>query len=321
MARMRPFRFFGLAATGVDTLADVVATARRAEGSGFTGLVFPDHLTGLHAPLPLLSAVAAVTERLRVMPFVLNAGLRHPAVLAQELATIDVLSGGRLDIGIGGGWNKPEHDAIGIPFLAPGARVDLLSEVVDVLDGCFGAGAFSHAGTHFRITDYDAGPQPVQRPRPPLFIGGGSRRMLSLAGRRADIIGLAPRIIPARDGGITSDPRSVTLAGTEEKLGWIRAAAGDRFDTIELNAYPSGGPLTITDDPEPIAREHIDRMRAATGVELSVQEVLDSPHVYAGSLPALVDKLTMLRERLGISSFMLGDVQTAAPLVEALAGK
>jgi probable F420-dependent oxidoreductase len=318
---MRPFRFFGTAADGVDSLDRVTANARFAERVGFAGLVFPDHLTGLHAPLPLLTAVAAVTERLRVMPFVLNSGLRHPAVLAQDLATIDVLSGGRLEVGIGGGWNKPEHDAIGIPFPAPGARVDMLSEAVEVLDGCFADGAFSFAGTHFRITDYDAGPKPVQRPRPPLFIGGGSRRMLSLAGRRADIVGLAPRIIPARDGGITSDPTSVTLAGTQEKIAWIRAAAGDRFDAIELNAYPSGGPLTITDDPEPIAREHIARMRAATGIELSVADILDSPHVYIGSLPALVDKLTMLRERLGISSFMLGDVRTAAPVVQALAGK
>src|SRR5690349_18394885 len=145
---MRPFRFWGIADPGVASdLATVAANARRAEAAGFTGLAWPDHLTGLHATLPLLTAVAAVTERLRVMPFVLNSGLRHPAVVAQEFATLDVLSGGRLDVAVGGGWNKPEYDAIGIPFPAPRERIDVLSEVVDVLDGCFADGPFSYAGT------------------------------------------------------------------------------------------------------------------------------------------------------------------------------
>ncbi|GIJ48296.1 LLM class F420-dependent oxidoreductase [Virgisporangium aliadipatigenens] len=319
---MRPFRFWGNAdPTGGSDLATVVANARRAEAAGFAGLVWPDHLVGLHATLPLLTAVVATTERLRVMPFVLNSGLRHPAVAAQELATIDVLSGGRLDVAVGGGWNKPEYDAIGIPFPAPGVRVDILTETIDILEGCFAEGPFSYAGTHFRITDYDAGPRPAQRPRPPLCIGGGGKRMLTLAGRRADIVGLAPRTITGRDGRIASEPYSFTFAGTEEKIGWIRDAAGERFADLELNIYPSGGPLVITDDPEPEARKYVDRAREAAGVELSVQDVLDSPHVYVGPLPFLVDKLTKLRERLGISSFMLGGVEPATPLVRALAGK
>jgi len=317
---MRPLRFFGVAADGPVDAERLVATARTAEAAGFAGLVLPDHLLEQHAPIPLLATVAAVTERLRIAPFVLNAGLRHPAVLTQDLATLDVLSGGRLDIGIGAGWNRSEHDAIGLPFLPAGDRIAFLGEVVAVLRGCFGPGPFTYAGSFFRIEGHDGLPKPVQQPLPPLFIGGGGRRMLSFAGREADIIGLAPRVIEV-DGVPAAEPASITLAGTEKKIGWVRAAAGERFDSIELNVYPSGGPLVITDNAVPLARERADAVRRLTGEELTVDEVLESPHVFIGSVAGLADKILALRERLGITSFMLGDVETALPLVERLAGE
>jgi probable F420-dependent oxidoreductase len=317
---MRPLRFFGIAADGPVDAKRLVATARTAESAGFTGLVLPDHLLDQHAPIPVLATVAAVTERLRVAPFVLNAGLRHPAVLAQELATLDVLSGGRLDIAIGAGWNRAEHDAIGLPFLPARDRLAFLAEAVAVLRGCFGSGPFSYSGSFFRIEGHDGRPKPVQRPYPPLFVGGGGRRVLSFAGREADIVGLAPRVIEV-DGMPAPEPASITLAGAEEKIGWVRAAAGDRFGSIELNVYPSGGPLVITDNAIPLARERADAIRRLTGVELTVDEVLESPHVFIGSLAGLADKILALRERLGITSFMLGDVEEAIPLVERLAGE
>lgn len=127
---MRPFRFFGVAASGPVGVREIVDTARRAEAAGFTGLVLPDHLLKSHAPIPLLATVAAKTERLRIMPFVLNTGLRHPAVVAQDLASLDVLSGGRLEIGLGAGWNRAEHDAIGLPFDPAGRRIDRLAEAI-----------------------------------------------------------------------------------------------------------------------------------------------------------------------------------------------
>jgi alkanesulfonate monooxygenase SsuD/methylene tetrahydromethanopterin reductase-like flavin-dependent oxidoreductase (luciferase family) len=157
---MRPFRFFCAGGEIVDA-AELAMTARRAELLGFAGFVIADHLVPTVAPLPMLAAVAASTERLRIGTFVLNVDLRHPAVLAQELATLDVLSGGRLDIGIGAGWNRPEYDAVGIPFDAVGTRVARLAEAIAILKGCFGAKAFSHAGTNWQITDYDAYPKPV----------------------------------------------------------------------------------------------------------------------------------------------------------------
>ena len=320
---MKPFRF--LADPG--DIADgpsLTAAARRAESIGYAVLVYADHVVIPFGFLPLLATAAAVTDRLRVAPFVVNNDLRHPALIAQDLATLDVLSGGRVEVAVGAGWNRPEYDALGIAFDPVGVRVSRLAEAVTVLKGCFGDGPFSFAGEHYTVTGHDGIPKPVQRPHPPLFIGGGGRRVLTLAGREADIVGLAPRTLPAAgDAGIVrSDPRTITIAATEEKIGWVREAAGDRFDALELNVYPTGtgtGPI-VTDHARKTAADLLDGIRARTGVEISVDELLESPHVFIGSVDGLTAKLVELRERLGISSFMVGDIDTLAPVVERLAG-
>lgn len=319
MIGMRPFRFLVDTGEQLDG-PGLAAFARRAESIGYSTLMIPDHLTSVYAPIPLLSAVAAATERLRVGTFVFNNNLRHPAVLAQELATLDRLSGGRLEVGLGAGWNKPEHDAIGIPFEPVGTRVTKLAEAIKVIKGCFGDETFSFAGKHYTITDYDARPKPVQRPHPPIFIGGGGRRLLTLAGKEAQIIGLAPRIAKDDKGLPTLDTPSITLAATEEKIGWIREAAGDRFAEIELNTYPTGGPMVVTNDAKGEARRRADKLRERTGVELTVEEIMESPHVFIGSVKELTQKFVDLRERLGISSFLLDDMETFAPIVQELAG-
>lgn len=250
---MRPFRFLGVAANGVVKARELVDTARQAEAIGYSALVLPDHLIEQHAPIPVLATVAAATERLRIGTFVLNVDLRHPVVLAQELASLDVLSEGRLEIGIGAGWNRAEYDAAGLTFAPVATRVARLAEAVAVLKGCFGDGPFSFAGSHYRVTEHDGQPTPVQRPHPPLLIGGGGRRTLTLAGQQADIVGLAPRPMP----GLTrsaADPHSLTPAATAEKIRWVREAAGDRFDQLELNTYPTGGPVLVTDNARAEAR-------------------------------------------------------------------
>ena len=312
---LRPFRFLAGFQAVVDgtTLA---ATARRAESIGFSGLVIPDHLIEQLSAVPALAAVAAATETLRIGTFVTNNDLRHPAVLAQDLASLDVLSGGRLEIGIGAGWNQLEYDAIGLPFEPVATRVERLTESVAVLKGLFGDGPFTYHGRHYTITDHDGQPKPVQRPHPPLMIGGGGRRTLTLAAREADIIGLAPRQLSGR----RAEPRSMTLAAAEEKIAWVREAAGDRFDGLELNVYPSSWEIVVTDHAQAEAGRVIDHFRARTGIELTVDEVLESPHLFIGSIDALVDKIRDLRARLGISSFMLGEIDELAPVVERLAG-
>src|SRR3954449_11386545 len=161
-----PFRLLA-DAFDVSSARELGERARAAEDLGVTTFVLPDHLVGQPAPVPYLAAVAALTQRIRISAFVHNNDLRHPAVLAQELATLDVLSEGRLDVALGAGWNESEYTAIGLPFDPIRVRQARLAEAVAVLKGCFGAGAFSFAGEHYTITDYDAQPKPVQQPHPP----------------------------------------------------------------------------------------------------------------------------------------------------------
>jgi probable F420-dependent oxidoreductase len=264
-----------------------------------------------------MATVAAVTSTLRVSAFVLNNDLRHPAVLAQDLASIDVLSGGRLDVAIGAGWNKPEYEAIGVEFGPARVRQSRLAESITVLKGLFSGSAFSVAGDYYTITNYAARPVPVQRPHPPFLIGGGGRRTLSLAGAEADIVGLAPRILP--DGRV--DAKSLTLAATREKISWVQVAAGERFPSLELNIYPSSmWPVTITNDLHGEARRVVDALRSQTGVELTEEEVIDSPHLFIGTIDRLVEKFLQLRGDLGISSIMLGEIGDLTRVVERLAG-
>jgi probable F420-dependent oxidoreductase len=312
---VRPFRFLADAFDAASA-RELGERARAAEAMGLTAFVLPDHLVPQLAPIPYLATIAALTERLRISAFVHNNDLRHPAVLAQELATLDVLSGGRLDVAIGAGWNEPEYRAIGLPFDPIRVRQARLAEAIAVLKGCFGEGAFSFAGEHYTITDYDAYPKPIQQPHPPIFIGGGGRATLTLAAREANIVGLAPRIL----SGQRPDPRSITWAATEEKIGWVREAAGERFDDLEFNVYPTQWPIVVTDDLRGEARRFIESMAGRTGIELTEQEVIDSPHVYIGSIDRFVEKFSELRERLGINSFLVGGLDELGPVVERLAG-
>ena len=312
---MKPFQFLADAfdATSAHELGE---RARAAEDLGVTTFVLPDHLVPQLAPVPYLATVAALAERIRLSAFIHNNDLRHPAVLAQELATLDVLSGGRLDVAIGAGWNEPEYRAVGIPFDPIRVRQARLREAIAVIKGCFGPETFSFAGEHYTITEYDAYPKPVQHPHVPFLIGGGGRSTLELAAREADIVGLAPRILSGQRG----DPASITWKATEEKLDWVRNAAGDRFDDLSFNVYPSQWPIVVTDDLHAEARKVIDHMRERTGVEMTEQEIIDSPHIYIGSIGRFVEKFSELRERLGINSFLVGSLDELGPVVERLAG-
>jgi probable F420-dependent oxidoreductase len=314
-AAPRPFEFLA-DARAVRSGPELRDVARRAEATGYAGLVIPDHLIPQLGPIAAMTWIAAATERLRVAAFVLNNDLRHPAVLAQELATIDVLSGGRLDVAIGAGWNRPEYEAIGIPFDRTPVRQARLAEAIAVLKGAFADGPFDFAGEHYRIAAFDGQPVPVQRPHPPFLIGGGGRRTLELAAREAQIVGWAPRIQPSGRG----DPRSITLAASEEKVAWVREAAGERFAGLRLNTYPSMSGPELTDDGVARLRDLSAAIGSRTGLPISVEELAESPHILVGSVASLADKLAMLRERLGITSIMVGEVGEMDPLVERLAG-
>jgi probable F420-dependent oxidoreductase len=316
MTMPRPFRFLA-DVRGVVDGGDLAERARQAEMIGIDVLVVTDHLVDQLAPIPAMASIAAATERLRIGTFVFNNDLRHPAVLAQDLASLDVLSGGRLEVGIGAGWNKPEYDAIGLPYDPVGTRVSRLEESIAVLKGLFGDGPLTFRGRHYTITAHDGRPKPTQRPHPPFMVGGGGRRTLSLAGREAQIVSFAPRLVPGTTRG---DPHSITMAATEEKVGWVREAAGDRFADLELNIYPSLSPVIVTDHARAEAAELAARLRGRTPVDVTEDELLESPNVFIGSVDGLVDKLVALRERLGISSVMVGELGELTPVVERLAG-
>ena len=312
---MKPFRFLA-EARAIASGRALAETARRAEGIGIDTLVIPDHLIPQLAPIPAMATIAAATDRLRIGGFVLNNDLRHPAVLAQDLASLDVLSEGRLVVTIGAGWNRPEYEAIGIEFSPTPVRQARLAEAVAVLKGCFADGPFSFNGTHYTIADYDAEPKPIQRPHPPFLIGGGGRRTLTLAAREAQIVGLAPRILLNGAG----DPGSVTVAATAEKISWVREAAGTRFEGLELNIYPSMTGISVTDHARREAEELSDRLFERSGVRVGADELLDAPHIFIGSVDSFVEKFQRLREELGISSIMVGEVDELVPVVERLAG-
>lgn len=311
----RPFRFLA-DARDIASLGELRETVRRAEAVGIDTLVIPDHLIAQLSPIAAMTAIASLSDRLRVSAFVLNNDLRHPAVLAQELASVDVLSGGRLDVAIGAGWNRPEYEAIGLSFDPTPVRQARLAEAIAVLKGCFGPEAFSFAGEHYTIADYDAYPKPVQQPTPPFLIGGGGRRTLTLAAREAQIVGFAPRI---KAGGVP-DLESIGFEATREKIGWVRGAAGDRFPQLELNVYPSMTGISLTRDPLAEAREVVERLEARTGTRLTVEELLDSPHIFIGTADDFVAKFQRLRAELGITSIMVGGVGELDPVVERLAG-
>ncbi|MEO8463310.1 MAG: TIGR03621 family F420-dependent LLM class oxidoreductase, partial [Chloroflexota bacterium] len=312
---MKPFHFIAEARDIVDG-RELAVRARRAEQIGYHALVVPDHLIEQLSPIPTLATIAAATERLRIAAFVFNNDLRHPAVLAQDLASLDVLSGGRLDVAIGAGWNKPEYEAIGLPFDPVPVRQARLEEAIAVLKGAFGDSPFSFAGDYYTITDLDGQPKPVQKPHPPFLIGGGGRRTLELAGREAQIVGLAPRIL----SGQRSDPASLTIAATAEKIQWVRAAAGDHFETLEFNVYPSTTEVSITDHALAEGRELAARLADRSSVEVTAEELLESPHIFIGSLASLEDKFRRHRDQLGISSIMVGELGPFDSLVERLAG-
>jgi probable F420-dependent oxidoreductase len=312
----RPFRF---SVAGGDPVAAKALgeRARRAEAIGYSTYVVSDHLLNTLAPNIALAAVAAATKTLRIGHLVLNNDLRHPAVLHHELATLDVLSEGRLEIGIGAGWNEPEYRASGIPFEPVATRVSRLEEAVAVLKGLFAGGTLTFAGTHYTITEMEGRPKAIQQPHPPILIGGGGKRVLRLAGHQAQIVGFAPRI-GARKGGF----KSCTFGATREKVRWVKDAAGARFDEIELNTYPAFRPASVTDEPRKAAEELLARINEREPSGLTVDELLDSPHVFIGTVDQLVEKFTRLRDELGISNVMVGSGLTDfAPIVERLAGR
>lgn len=313
----KPFRFGVGAGGGVTDRQALLERAQLSESLGYSSLLISDHLLEQFAPLAALAAVAQVTTRLRLGTFVLNNDLRHPAVLAQELATVDILSAGRLDVGLGAGWNVDEYRASGMEYEKHAVRFARMAESLQILRGLFADGPFTFSGQHYQISEMNGLPKPVQRPHPPFLIGGGGRKGLEFAAREAQIVGLAPRLPAAGK----ADIRSVLAPETDEKLEWVRAAAGARLHEIEVNTYPCLGPVQVSDNALAAARELSERLEERYGDKLTPEELLQSPHVFLGTVEQLTQKCLELRERWGITYILvLGDIRAFAPVVERLSG-
>jgi probable F420-dependent oxidoreductase len=310
----RPFRF-GVQASSAGGADGWVDLARRCEELGYATLTMPDHYDDQLAPIPALMAAAAATSTLRVGALVLDNDYKHPAVLAKELATIDVLSGGRLDIGLGAGWMESDYTALGIDFDLPRVRVDRFTEGLEIIRRCMSGERFSFSGSHYTITDYTPTPAAVQSPCPPILIGGGGRRVLGIAARQADIVGINATLDAGRIGAEAF--ATMTPEAVDAKVDIVRAAAGERLADIELNVRVFL--VNVTND----AADTAAGVEAVAGM-LGVDEAMirDTPFALIGTAGTIVDKLGAMRDRWGFSYVIVGaaDVGPMSPVVAELTG-
>lgn len=287
-------------------------TAKKAEDLGYSSLLMPDHFGDQLGVIPALAAAAAVTTELRIGSLVFANDFRHPALLAKDTATIDLLSDGRLEVGVGAGWMNTDYETTGVPHERAGIRIDRMIESIDVLRGLWGEGAFSYDGAHYNITEMDGLPKPVQAGGPPIIVGGGGKRVLSTAARMADIVGVNPNV---GEGTIGAEAiKSMSAEATEEKMTWVRDAAGDRFDDIEISILKFF--VVVTDDRDEMAA------KVGAGMGMDAATIIASPHAMVGSAEQIADELIEQRDRWQGSYVTVQSdaMDSFAPVVAALAG-
>ncbi|SNQ45263.1 conserved hypothetical protein [Frankia canadensis] len=323
----QPFRF-GVRAGSSATPAELVDTAREAEDLGYYSVLFTDHYLGPGramaaanhpaqplAAIPSATFAAARTSTIRVGFRVLCIDYHNPVVLAKELATIDQLSGGRLEIGLGAGWIQSEYDAMGVPFDTAGTRIKRLGTVVELLRAAFGPGEVDVDGHGVRASGFEALPKPVAATGPPIAIGGGGRKVLTLAGRAADIVAFnlnnaAGRLDP-------NGPRSSTAALTDERVRWVHEAAAATARTAPPMLEVGIAATAVSDHVEQAAGQ----FEAFFG--LPGKEIVDHPHALIGSVDDICETLLERRSRYGFSYITIRDrvMKSFAPVVDRLADR
>jgi probable F420-dependent oxidoreductase len=307
---MHPFRF-AVQQTSAKSGERWAVLARRVETLGYDVLVMPDHLGRQLSPFAALAAAAAATTNLRIGAFVFANDYRHPLILAREAATLDLLSGGRFEMGMGAGWMTRDYRELGMAYDSAPRRIDRLEEAIPLIKRLLAGETVSHRGEHYQLDRASTGVEPVQRPRPPLAIGGGGPRMLKLAAREAEIVGL----VPGFDAHGRIHVRQATETAAAEKIALIREAAGDRFERLEINMWLAFAGL-IGGGNSPLG----SALAAAAGAATAIY---GSPYVLYGTLGSARERLLRRRDRLGISYYTVPSnaMESMAPLVEALAGK
>ncbi|MFC5950420.1 TIGR03621 family F420-dependent LLM class oxidoreductase [Pseudonocardia lutea] len=306
MTERKPFKF-GVVVRKADSGKEWAERARLIEASGFTTLLMPDHFVGPRfAPIAGLTAAAMATTTLRIGTLVFSNDYRHPVVLGKELATLDVVSDGRLDVGLGTGWMREDYDRAGLPFDPPKVRFDRFVEAVDVLRGVWSDGPFSYQGTYYQLDELVQEPKPVQKPFPKLLLPGGGPKMLALAGKVADYVNLTLQVRADGSGVRASDGGLESFLG---KIETVRAAAGARFSRIDIGT--SVQQVGVPAEKENWSAVNLDRQQ-------------ETPQIVLGGPDEMADKLRYWRDTHGLNFFVLHndkDLETFIPVVERLAGR
>jgi probable F420-dependent oxidoreductase len=317
-----PFRF-AVQATNAADGAEWRHTVGKVEDLGYSTLFLAEHYLGPGpaqkiartprqdlAPIAAMAAAAAVSETLRVGCRVFCIDYHVPAVLAKEAATLDLLSDGRLEMGIGAGWSETEYNAMGLTFDRPGRRIAKLAEVVALIKAHWEGGQLDFAGQIVQVRGYAGRPQPVQRPHPPIMIGGGGPRMLAFAGREADIVSMSSVPFVARDAA-GREPWAVA----QQRIEVVRAAAGERYSRLEIESSPYF--TAVTDNPEAALAQ------AASSSGISADVLREHPNVMIGSLETIAEMLFSRRESLGVNyvTVQQSQIESFAPVVDRLRGR
>lgn len=309
----KPFRF-GVQLQQSGSGAEWVEQARRVEAHGYAVATMPDHFDAQFAPVPALQAILSATTTLRAGALVFDNDYKHPLVLAKELATMDVLSDGRVEIGLGAGWMIADYAQAGMTYDRAGIRIDRFVEGLAVIKGVMGPEPFSYEGEHYTIRDHDGFPKPVQGARPPILIGGGGPRVLGIAAREADIVGVNGTLAAGVIG--PEAIATMTRSSVIDKVKVVADAARDagRIEHIEMNIRTFF--VSITDDRD----SHLSAMAGMIGVE--EQMIAESPFALIGDVDQICDTLVARREEFGFSYVIVGagEIDAFAPVVARLAG-
>ena len=301
---------FSTQSGGQPTGAEWLARAKRLEDMGYATLSMPDHMVGgAWSNMPALGAVAAVTTKLRLGNLVLDNDFRNPVVLAREFATLDVISNGRVEIGLGAGWFDRDYQGTGIPFDRGRVRVARLAEAVTLMKRVFTEDEVSFEGTYYRTVKSECRPKAVQQPRPPILIAAGGPQILELAGREAEIVA----VIPPGAGVRPPAPDDVAPSGVRRQIDIVRQAAGPRFDQIELSCFLD---VTLTDDREKSIAELAEKAKADPAV------IGSSVYRPIGTLDQVREHVIRVRRDTGITYFCMRGphVEELAPVVRDLSG-
>jgi probable F420-dependent oxidoreductase len=304
---------FAVQLSGAGEGAEWRAKARQIEDLGYSTLFLPDHFRNQWAPLVALTVAAEATETLRVGSLVFDNDYRHPVVLAREVATLAIVSEERVEFGLGAGWLRSDYEEVGIAFDPPGVRIDRMVEGLQLMRELWSTGRSSFSGQYYSVHDAHGVPMPAGTDHPPIIIGGGGRRILSIAAREAEIVGFSPSLAEGAVGLATA--KSATAARFRERVAWVREAAGGRLDELEFQVLTFAVQVT----------EHRQRFieDAAPLFELTADEVSETPLALVGTVSEICETLLSRREEYGFSYWVVHDenIEDFAPVVAAMAGK